>query len=160
MVNRSPNSSEIKRSQENSSPKRLLRDIMSKNLRTTSEDTPVGTVRKQMRDHGIRHVLVVDTGSGVLKGVLSDRDVRAILSPFVGTPQATERDEATLAVKVGGIMKQPPFVAHGDESIRKAVELVLQKKVGCIPVVDDGGKPVGIITTDDLLRVMLSMLSE
>jgi CBS domain-containing protein len=55
-------------------------------------------------------------------------------------------------------MKKPPFVAKGDEPLRRAVEIVLQKKVGCVPVVDSQGKPVGIVTTDDLLREMLNVL--
>jgi acetoin utilization protein AcuB len=137
---------------------RTLSHVMSKNLRLVNEDFNVGQARKLMIEHHIRHILVVHQGTGALQGVLSDRDVRAIVSPFVGTPEATERDNATLNVRVGLIMKKPPFVAKGDEPLRRAVEIVLQKKVGCVPVVDSQGKPVGIVTTDDLLREMLNVL--
>lgn len=155
-----PNSSEKTAGDDSVTGKsRVLRDVMSKNLRVTNEDASIGQARKIMRESQIRHLLVIDVGSGALKGVLSDRDVRAILSPFVGTPEANERDDATVGVKVGRIMKQPPFVAKGDEPVRKAVEIMLQKKVGCVPVLDSQDKPVGIVTTDDLLREMLNLLS-
>ncbi len=137
---------------------RTLNDIMSKNLRTTTEDATVGQVRKIMLENHIRHMLVVENGTNVLKGILSDRDVRAIVSPFVGTPQATERDNATLMVKAKGIMKQPPFVANGDEPVRKAVEIMLQKRVSCVPIVDTSNKPLGVVSSDDLLREMLNLL--
>jgi acetoin utilization protein AcuB len=137
---------------------RLLQDIMSKNLRTIHEDATVAQVRKTMVEHHIRHILVVESGSNVLKGILSDRDVRAIVSPFVGTPEATERDNATMMVKVRGIMKKSPYVAKADDSVRKAVEIMLQKRVGCVPIVDSSNKPVGVVSSDDVLREMLNLL--
>ncbi len=137
---------------------RTLSSVMSRNLRMVGEHASVGDALKLMRENSIRHVLVVEEGTNCLKGVLSDRDVRAILSPFVGTSQAEDRDNATLGIQVNGIMKRPALVAKPDDSLRKAAELMLQKRVGCIPVVDDNNRPVGIVTTKDLLRELLNFL--
>ncbi len=45
-------------------------------------------------------------------------------------------------------------------TVKDAVEMILQKKIGIIPVLDDEKHPIGVITKTNLLKVLLKVLSE
>ena len=106
------------------------------------------------RMHGarVRHLPVVDA-KGELIGVVTDRDLRhhlfdARVLKEIGTIAV---DTLLKAVRVGDVMSSPVVsVGAGDELV-EAARLMLEDKVGSLPVVD-GGQVVGIITETDLLR--------
>jgi acetoin utilization protein AcuB len=137
----------------------LISDIMVKNLRTVSPDTTLSEAGDLMKQYKIRHLLIVDPVSGKLVGLLSDRDIKKIVSPFAGSRSATDRDNATLQVKVAVIVRNEPLtVAKPSDTVRCVAELLLQKKISAVPIVDEERKAVGIITSDDLVRLLLQFV--
>jgi acetoin utilization protein AcuB len=137
----------------------LISDIMVKNLRTISPDATLSSAGDLMKQYKIRHLLIIDPVSGKLIGLLSDRDVKKIVSPFAGSRSATERDNATLQVKVAVIVRNEPIaVAKPSDTVRCVAEMLLQKKISAIPIVDEDRKAVGIVTSDDLVRLLLKFV--
>jgi acetoin utilization protein AcuB len=106
---------------------------------------------KRMYQHKVRHLPV--TGSdGKLVGIVTDRDLRHHLFAH----RAFERDggdvDAPLrSALVGHIMSTPVISVGPDDVLEVAAALMLEDKIGSLPVVKDG-RPVGIITETDLLR--------
>ena len=94
-----------------------------------------------MARHSFRHLPVVDQGR--LVGLVSQRDLLA-----AGDPHAL----------VGEVMTENLVAVHSQSSACEAARLLLNLKVGCLPVINDG-KLVGIVTETDFVRVAYAVLS-
>ena len=105
-----------------------------------------------------KNLPVVEPGTGKLIGLISDRDVKKFMSPFIGSQRETAQDKATLDIQIGKVMVKSLITVKPDEEIKSAIEKMLPKKLGCIPVVEDDGRLVGIVTTIDLIKLLLSMV--
>ena len=121
-----------------------VRDIMVTNPVTVGPRETARHAYKLMRDHRFRHLPVLEDGR--LVGILSDRDLRPILlSP--GLARA----------RVGELMSEDLTTIASHAPVEDAASLLVVKKIGCLPVVDDGGL-VGIVTETDLLAVLVELL--
>jgi acetoin utilization protein AcuB len=94
-----------------------------------------------MASHHVRHSVVVDD-QGNIKGVISDRDV---LRALARTPDWKTKP-------VSDIMTREPFVVHPHTSVADALAQLLEKRINCLPVVEENGKVCGILTSTDLLK--------
>ncbi len=102
------------------------------------EDTAtVSDAENLMQQYSIGGVPVVDKGKII--GIVSRRDVRAIVSK--------RGDE-----KITSIMTRKPIVADEDITAEKALEIMYTNKIERLPVVNDKGKLLGIITMQDILE--------
>lgn len=133
-------------------------EIMNRNLKTITPSATLSEAKHLMDHHNIRHLMVIHEHNGRLMGVISDRDVKRAISPFAGSVRETEQDRATLRLQVSSIMHAPVLSGKPTDSIRHVVEAMLAKKISSVPVIDDQGKLVGIITTTDVLRAILPIL--
>jgi CBS domain-containing protein len=100
------------------------------------EDT-LEDARKKMKEGKFRRLPVVDE-KGTLVGIVTDGDLRAHAGYLATT-------------KVSGVMIETPITVAPDDQISKAVQLMLDSKIGGLPVVSGDGRPIGIITESDLL---------
>jgi acetoin utilization protein AcuB len=128
--------------------------IMSKTVVTVKMDDSLRMVKEIFDNTRFHHLLVVE--SGKLFGVISDRDLLKTLSPHIGTMGETARDAASLNKRVHQIMTRKPVVLGQNAGIYEAIEIFNNHKISCIPVVDDGFKPVGIISWRDILKALKS----
>jgi len=104
----------------------------------------------------IRHMPVMDGAR--LVGILSQRDLfRAAASTVLHLSAQAERDWLA-QVPVAEVMTTDVVTTGPDESIRHAAELMLIRRVGCLPVVEDG-KLLGLISESDCLRVLTALLA-
>lgn len=128
----------------------ILDSIMSRQVVTVSMDDTLMEVRRLLSVYQIHHVVVVDHRKVV--GIVSDRDILAHLSPFVGT--ATERtvDAACLGRKVHQIMTRKLIVGTPATTVPEAAQLILKHGVSCLPVVGLDWECLGVVTWRDLLR--------
>ena len=97
----------------------------------------------------IRHIPIMENDQVV--GVLSQRDLfRHGLAKVRGL-QNRERKELLKAIRIEEIMRKPVITINSEASLKDAAQLMVQKKIGCLPVVE-GGRLVGLITETDVLR--------
>ena len=131
-------------------------DVMTKNPLVMTPDETVGQADELMAENRIRQLPVVD-GSALL-GIITDRDVRS----FLAESSLLEPDERAKALKtkIRDVMTAEPLTLAPDDELQEAVELLIDEKVGGIPVVDEAEGLVGIVTYVDVLRCFLNRLEE
>jgi acetoin utilization protein AcuB len=116
----------------------------------------IGQADELMTGQKIRQLPVVNDNE--LVGIITDRDIRSFLSgSLLSTPEAREK---ALNVKVRDVMTTEPLTVAPDDELQEAVELLVEEKIGGIPVVDDTEGLVGIVTYVDVLRCFLNRLQE
>ncbi|MFH1110853.1 MAG: CBS domain-containing protein [Planctomycetota bacterium] len=131
-------------------PAAEVRDIMTAQVHTLHLDDSLRTAASLFEREHFHHVVVLERGR--VQGVVSDRDILKAVSPFVGNPMLERpQDASTLKKRVHQIMTRKPVTIEGDQSIAVAADVMLTQRVSCLPVVDDDGKLLGIVTVRDLL---------
>lgn len=124
--------------------------IMSRHVVTVAMDDTLAKVQELFNKFHFHHILVVEQNR--LVGVLSDRDLLKAISPYIDTLSETERDLATLQKRAHRIMSHTPITVKADTSIEAAAQLLIDKKVSCLPVVTKDNKVEGIVSWRDLLK--------
>ena len=129
-------------------------DVMTVNPLTLEPGDTIGQAEEIMNEQRIRQLpIVVGTE---LVGIVTDRDIRSFLSGrLFGTSEERER---ALNAKVASVMTTKPMSLSPDDELRDALELLIDEKVGSVPVVDENEGLVGIVTYVDLLRAFLDSL--
>lgn len=131
-------------------------DVMTKDPLTLTPTEAIGQADELMNTNKIRQLPVVK-GKELL-GIVTDRDIRSFLSgSLLESPEARER---ALASEVREIMTTEPITVSPDDDLQEAIELMIDEKIGGIPVVDEAEGLVGIVTYVDVLRCFLNRLQE
>jgi CBS domain-containing protein len=126
-----------------------VRDVMSGKVVRISADDNLRIVHEIMELGRVRHLPVVRRGE--LVGVVSQRDLlHASLSNVIGV-SADEQNLFLEGVKISNVMSAPVVFVGPDVTIRVAARIMAERKIGCLPVVEDG-EVTGIVTETDLLR--------
>ena len=128
-----------------------VRDAMTREVLTVGPETGVGEAWGLCREHGIRHLPVVEGGKVV--GIVSDRDLRDI-SPPRDTP---DQENALGYARVREIMTTDVVPAHPLDTIEHAARVIHERGFNCLPVVADG-ELAGIITSSDLVRTLVDLI--
>ena len=124
-------------------------DLMTEDPITVRTTSTIREAARLLQTLDIRHLPVVDE-EGALVGMLSDRDLRG-LSPLVvggdfeGSPDG-------LDARVSTVMSADVLSVETEDDLSAVVELMLENKVGAVPVVDGDGALVGIVSYMDVLR--------
>ncbi len=127
----------------------LVKEIMSKQLVTLSADSKLGFAEDIMYLGRIRHLPVVN-GKEIV-GILTQRDLyKASLTSIVTN---WEENKTFLdSVKVAEVMTKDVIAISPDTSIEDAAQIMIDKKVGCLPVVEGRNILLGLITETDVLQ--------
>jgi acetoin utilization protein AcuB len=133
-----------------------VRDLMMTNLITTGPETSMLEARRLMNDKRIRHLLVTDGPK--LLGIVTDRDIRLNLPSPATSLSVWEINYQIARMSVASVMTNGPIIVSPRQDVREAAVLMLDHKIGALPVVD-GGKLIGIITETDLLRAFVEKSS-
>ncbi len=126
-------------------------ELMTTDPITVAPDESIATVVEVMQSMNIRHVPVVDE-TGDLVGMISDRDVRGMLLPYLQGPEKVESLQGNASAAVATMMTSAPLSVDLESDASLAAELMIEHRVGSIPVVDADGALVGIVSYVDLLR--------
>lgn len=106
-----------------------------------------------LKEHEIRHLPVLKDGERLV-GILSERDLKQA-SPSPATALEIREIYYLLdKVKVKQIMTRRPYTISSSAPIEEAALIIREKKIGCLPVVDDG-KLVGILTETDIIDAFI-----
>ena len=130
-----------------------VRELMSEAVATLGEDDVLGCVDAVMSMDRIRHLPVLSAGKVV--GVVSQRD---LFRSALGTALALgirRPDELMSTVTVRDVMSTPAVTVAPDAYVQDAARTMAERKIGCLPVVEDG-RLVGIVTETDIFRYAAS----
>ena len=127
-----------------------VQDLMTTDVVTVHPNEDLNMVYDLMDGRRIRHVPVLD-GNDELVGIVSQRDLlRGALGPAVHLPLSAQR-ELLRERTVSSIMMTEPLTAEPSWSLRDAGQVLLEHKLGCLPVIE-GDHLVGILTESDFVR--------
>ena len=134
------------------SPEKRVRDLMSPLVKTLSRNDEVLGADTLMRNERIRHVPVLGE-DGELAGILSQRDL--FLSGLVralghGT---AARDRALGGIVVKEVMTAEVVTTTPDTPITAAARVMVDRKIGCLPVLD-GDRLVGLLSESDIVSAV------
>lgn len=131
---------------------------MSRHVAAIPMDEPLWRVRDLMQQRRFHHVLVTE-GHRVV-GVVSDRDVLAAINPAADRPVvAQSSDLATLNKRVHQVMSREIVWVTAETPIVAAGDLMLRRRISCLPVFGAGDCCAGIVTTADVMRWCLARLT-
>ena len=112
---------------------------------TVAPDALVGDVASLMVTHGVGDAIVVEEGKPV--GILTDRDL-------VARVMAAGLDGTTLLAR--DIMSAPPVTVPRNEEVSTAIALMSHHGIRRLPIIDEAGKLVSILTLDDIIMLSLN----
>jgi acetoin utilization protein AcuB len=131
-------------------------DVMTRNPLTVTAAETIGQADELMTENKIRQLPVVKDKE--LVGIITDRDIRSFLSgSLLASPEQWEK---ALNTRVREIMTTEPITVNADDDLEEVVELLIEEKMGGIPVVDETEGLVGIVSYVDVLRCFLNRLQE
>lgn len=136
----------------------LVRDWMTRDPRTSGIDASVGAARAQMERDDVNSLLVVDEG-GQLRGVLTWTDIVAAWPSRFDDLGPAEVRELMARVGVGEVMSTDVVSVEPDAYIAEAVNLMFERKIGVLPVIEEGAV-VGILTNADLRQGLVRVLAD
>lgn len=133
----------------------LVRDFMQRDVVTLEASDSLDLADDIMCLGRIRHLPV--TSDGEVVGILSQRDLfRAAISSLLQLPRAAEQ-EFLAKVPVRAAMTPAPLTVGANAPVRAALRLMLERRIGCLPVVEDG-RLVGLVSETDCLRYLERVL--
>ena len=131
-----------------------VREIMSKDIEVADRNDNLRTVEERMATKQLRHLPVLEQGEVV--GIVPQRDLfKAAMSSAMGYGEKAQQAYLQ-SVRVKEIMVYPVVTVSPDISVAAAAEMMINKGIGCLPVVDDH-QLIGIVTKTDLLRCLRAL---
>ncbi|HUG88358.1 MAG TPA: CBS domain-containing protein [Actinomycetota bacterium] len=142
-------------------------DVMTSDVISVREDTPLKEIARLMHERRISGVPVVGD-EGRLEGIVSEADLlaleeervepkrrRSFVEWFIDPSRLAEIEARAEDVRAKEIMTRDVVTVGSDAPIREAIKAMLDAGVKRLPVVDDDGKLVGIASRTDLISPML-----
>lgn len=134
----------------------LIQDWMTSEVVSVTPDTSLLKLSKLMRDNHLRRISVVDAQNHVV-GIISDRDVRDASPSKATTLDMYEMHYLLAELKAKDIMTAKPLTVKPTESVEHAAMIMLDNKIGGLPVVDDEGCLVGILSDEDVFKTLVNI---
>ena len=129
----------------------LVKDSMTREVAVLSPETTAAEALALCRERRIRHLPVLEVGRIV--GIVSDRDLRSA-APALGDPG---RAEALAKLRVSEVMAREVVSIRPDDPIEEAANAMRERKIGCLPVLEDDAL-VGIITSSDVMEALVFLV--
>ncbi len=143
-------------------------DVMTRDPIVVKPDTPLSEAIKILAEKRISGLPVV-ADSGSLVGVISETDLMwqetGVTPPayimlldsviYLENPARDDRElHKALGQTVGEVMTKDPVTVKPTKPLRDAAQLMHERSIHRLPVVDDAGQVVGILTRGDIIRFM------
>ncbi len=133
----------------------LVKHWMSKNAITIEEDDSMQHALSLMKANKIRMLPVMKNGK--LVGIVSDTDLKRASASDATTLDVHELLYLISKIKVHDIMTKDPISVSQDYTVEETAEVLMRKKISGCPVVNNKGDLVGVITRDDLFKVLIML---
>ena len=136
-------------------------DVMTRNVIAVRQGASFKEIAARLRDEHVSAFPVLDNANTVI-GVVSEGDLIAkeavagdgqdYTGPLAGLLHRHELEKAR-GVTAGELMTKPPVTVHAEDPVSQAAQLMYDHRVKRLPVVDDAGRLVGIVSRTDVLSV-------
>jgi CBS domain-containing protein len=131
-----------------------VREIMSPDIEVVDRNDNLRAVEERMAAKQLRHLPVLEQGEVV--GIVTQRDLfKATMSSAMGYGEKAQQAYLQ-SVRVKEIMVYPVVTVAPDTSVTAAADMLMNKGIGCLPVVEDH-QLIGIVTKTDLLRCLRAL---
>lgn len=135
-----------------------VEDLMTTAVVTVFEDDALDAANVEMQLGKLRHLPVVSREHPEqLVGLVTHRDVLRVAGRAFAE-RSESRDRLLRQIPIGEIMRRRVETVRPDETAVTAARRLLDRKIGCLPVVDEEGALVGIVTEADFVRVAADLL--
>jgi CBS domain-containing protein len=140
---------------------RPVREVMTKNVVTVSPDADLQEAAGLLSANRISGMPVID-GKGRVIGVISEADIlimagmkrdhtfKDILRSIIGEPVPARKS----GKKVADVMSFPPITSKADDDIGEVAKILDERRIKRLPVVDDDGKLIGVVSRADIVRAI------
>lgn len=126
--------------------------LMTKEVETVQVGQKISEVRKLLAKNNFHHVPVLDGKQ--LVGILSTADVLKMSFEAYGSDPRTMDVILDKQFTIKQVMRKELTTLHHKDTVRSAVELLVDGKFHSLPVIDDNRNLVGIVTSTDLIRYL------
>lgn len=133
----------------------IVADVMTRDVVVVGPESPLREALAHFQKRHVRHLPVVQDGR--LVGILSDRDFKRATPSRAAGASLEEFERALDETQVGHVMTKEPWTVGPQADLKLTTALLVDKKFGALPVVEDG-RLVGILTDIDLLRLLIKLL--
>jgi acetoin utilization protein AcuB len=130
----------------------LVRDWMAHELVTITVDTTLPEASRLMKEYHIRHLPVMNDKK--LVGIVTWGDIREASASDSTTLSIYELNALLDTLYASYFMTRQPITIDPEDDIAYAAEIMLDNKIGCLPVVS-GDRVMGLITESDIIRVVM-----
>ncbi|ETX10551.1 hypothetical protein MUS1_15090 [Marinomonas ushuaiensis DSM 15871] len=124
-------------------------DIMIKSVICVDIDGRLPDIKKIMENHKFHHLPVTDNGK--LVGIISDRDLLRLISPFIDGLSEQPRDLDTLNRVAHQVMTRQPIAVKAETPIEEVLAWFKRVDISCLPVIDEEEQVIGMISWRDLI---------
>ena len=131
-------------------------DLMTPEPITVTEGTSLRTVNDRMKMLRVRHMPVVRGDR--LVGIVTHRDVLAASLSKIADPDSEMADEILAQIPVGEVMVEDIYTVKTDTDLVEAINTMLSRKIGCVPVTNGDDELVGIVTESDFVKLTRTLL--
>lgn len=135
----------------------LVKDIMKTKVTTLNTNARLGFAEEIMYLGRIRHLPVVK--GSFLVGIITQRDLfRASLTSIITNWK--ENKNFLDSIEVEEIMVKDVVTVPPDYTVENAAQLLIDKKIGCLPVVENDMELIGLVTETDVLQYYISQAKQ
>jgi len=131
-------------------------ECMSAPAVTITPDTPLQDALNLMHEHRFRRLPVVDE-EGKLVGIVSERDLLYASPPPATLLSGLGLNHLLAELQTKQIMTREVIATTPDTFVEDAARLIVENRVGGLPVVDEDGRVVGVITETDIFRAFIEL---
>jgi acetoin utilization protein AcuB len=135
---------------------RKIADIMTTEVFTLPSETKLIEAMVFMRERKVRHIPILDEGR--LVGLVTDRDIKRATPSAILKGDRAAFEQAVRETPLARVMSRQLITTTEEASLVDTVQTFVEEKIGCMPVLDEGGNLQGIVTATDLLRAMIGVL--
>jgi acetoin utilization protein AcuB len=133
----------------------LVKGWMTSDVMTIDEDTSMMKASQIMKENNVRRLPVMHKGK--LVGMVTDRDIKEASPSKATTLDVHELYYLLSELKVKDIMSKNIITIGPEDTVEKAAVIMLEHRISGLPVVNEKGKLVGVITQGDIFKVLVSL---
>ncbi len=133
----------------------LVKFWMTRDPATVTPQTHAAEAYRLMQERKFRRLPVLD--GEALAGIVTAENLNSILQYYAGRFDKARQKRDFSKIKVENVMTPSPFTVRPDTPVAEAAQLMRERKIGGLPVVEKG-RLVGIITESDIFRALLGVL--